>query len=593
MAALDWVVVAAYLAAMLAIGIALARRANRGLAEYFASGRALPWWLAGTSMLATTFASDTPLYVTGLVRERGLWGNWMWWGFLASHALVVALFVRLWRRSGVLTEVELCELRYDGRGAAFLRGFKAVYWGLLWNMFIVGAFSILGLTKVLEVTTGLSTVHAVLLAGGVTMAYATVAGLWGVVVTDLVQFALAIAGALVLAVIALGEAGGASAVAAHPAVTDKLALFPSAKDDVLWVLSFFLVQWWAWKNTDGGGIWAQRAIASRDERHAAWGGMWFLVGHYVLRAWPWIAVALASLVLLPMAPGGDPEKAYPQMIVTYLPVGLRGLLLASFLAAFMSTVDTHMNWGASYLVNDLWKRFVAPGRSEAHYLWVGRVAGAVILSGAMAIAFFVQRISAAFDIVLNLTAGVGLVLLARWLWWRVNAWAELSAIVASGAAYAAMRFVAWSRLAELAFIAGSSTVAWLAVCLATPPVGRSRLLEFFRRVRPPAWGWARVAREAPDVRAEPLVPVLALWGLAVACVASWMLAVGALAAARWGAAAALGAAGAVALVAWLRLLDRGRRGPEAVEQTAGAVGDGALGRGGRALEAGLALRPRG
>lgn len=505
MNALDWAVVVGFCLATLVMGVWLSRRASRSTDDYFLSGRSLPWWLAGTSMVATSFASDTPLFVSAITREHGIWRNWLWWNLGISTALATFVFARLWRRSGVTTEVAFCELRYGGRRAALLRGFKAVYFGLLFNCFVLGAWPILGLGKVMEVTAGVSPAAAIAVCAVIAAIYCAAAGLWGVVVTDLIQFIVAMAGAVVLAVAAVGAVGGLDALSAQvPA--GKLAMAPFSGVEWPWLVSLLAVQWWAFKNADGGGIYVQRVAACKSEGHAVGASLWFMIAHYALRSWPWILVGLASIVLIPAI--DDPEKAYPTMIVRYLPHGLIGLLVASFLAAFMSTADTHMNWGASYFVCDLYKRFWAPDRDERHYVRVSRAASLVILALACVVAWRVQSIAAAFEAVLGFTAGIGPVLLARWLWWRTNAWSEIAGIVASGALYLSWPLlgIADNRLWMLLFVTFGSMAVWIAATLLTRAEPRERLVVFYRRVRPPGF-WGPIAREAgvvPESAARPV-----------------------------------------------------------------------------------------
>lgn len=504
MGALDWAVVAVYGTGMLVLGAVFSRRASKGVDEFFASGRGLAWWMAGTSMIATTFAADTPLFVTGIVRRSGIWANWMWWGFVASHLAVAFFFVRWWKRSGVLTEVELTELRYSGPAAAVLRGLKAVLWGGVYNVYVAGALPVLAMAKIAGAVTGADMSDPrwrMLSIGSVTaiaLGYSAAAGLWGVVATDLVQLAVAFAGAIVLCVIALDAVGGFAGLMASPAVRERVAYLPAWPDgdwfssDLAWVASFFVVQWWAFKNADGGGIMVQRMVASSDERHATLGALWFAMGHYVLRAWPWILVALASLVLMPQL--ADPEMAYPAMALAYLPPVLKGLVVASFAAAFMSTMDTHINWGASYVVNDLYRRFWRPQAPDAHYLRVSRWASLAIAVGAMAVAYWSTSLEQAFSAILMVTAGIGTVLLGRWLWWRTNAWSEIAAMAGSLATALTAGPLGFStRLGALLYIALGTTGFWVAVTLVTRPVSPDKLVAFYRRVRPPRWGWRPVA----------------------------------------------------------------------------------------------------
>lgn len=538
MAAADWLVVAAYMAAMVAIGAWLMRRGGRDTASYFAAGRSLPWWLAGTSFAATTFASDTPLFVTELVRTKGIWGNWIWWGFLISHALAAAVFARWWRRCGALTEVELAERRYSGRGAAFLRGIKAVYWGVLFNAVVMGALPLNAMKTIMKTTTGWDPQIALWASAAAVLAYGAVSGLWGVVVTDLIQFAIALAGAVVLAVFAVRAAGGWEAVVAA-AGPERVAFVAPSGEAAQWMLAFLLVQWWAFKNADGGAIFAQRALACRDERHAVAATLSFLVAHYAVRVWPWVVVALASLVVLPHAPA---TAAYPLMATHVLPDGLRGLLVASFLAAFMSTMDTHMNWGASYAVHDLYRRFLRPAASERECVRIGRWASVLILGIALVVAAHADTLESGFQWILHLTAGVGPVLLARWLWWRVNAWSEIAAMAASPvfAAISPTDHPLW----KVGWIAVCTMCVWIPVTLLTPPAERPRLREFYRAVRPFRFGWRPVAAECGGAEADRVAPALASWVCAAAMTLAFMFGLGALlfGPRGWGAVAtALGA----------------------------------------------------
>ncbi|MHC4606823.1 MAG: sodium:solute symporter family protein, partial [Planctomycetota bacterium] len=511
-----WIIVGAYCVIAILIGIWLSKRASKGTDDFFISGRALPWWLAGTSMVATTFASDTPLFVTGLVRSKGIWGNWLWWALGISTVFSVFVFSRLWRRARVVTEVELTELRYAGKPAAALRGFKALYIGLLFNCYAVGAWPMTGLTKVMEVTTGWSKGLALGVCVSIAVVYSVLAGFWGVVATDFIQFIIAVIGAIILAAYALDRIGGLDVLVEKLAPTGKLEFFPpgaEAGGDLLtsplgWVLGLVLIQWWAWKNSDGGGIIIQRMSSCRNEKEAVYATLWYNIAHYAIRSWPWIIVALASLVLLSdMDIDGDPEKAYPKMIMLCLPAGLKGLLIASFFAAFMSTADTHMNWGASYVTNDFYRRFVRKRASEKHYVLMSRLFSVAIIGGAVLVAFFTDSIVEAFTFILMVTAGIGVVNLARWFWWRVNAWSEIAVMLASIPAVcwkdAVLWKLGWVRnplLLELLYMVVATALVWVPVTLLTRPVGEQKLIEFYRRARPPGPGWARIRKLVPDAR---------------------------------------------------------------------------------------------
>ena len=519
---IDWSIVGIFCGMSLAIGLLLQRTAGRNLESYFLSNRSLGWWLAGTSIVATAFSSDTPLLITGMVRRRGIWGVWEVWALGISTMLAVFVFAKLWKRANLMTEVELVERRYSGRAAAFLRAFKAVYWGLGYNCYIMGAWPVTGMVKVLEEVTGLGRGQMIVACALLGTVYTSLSGLWGVVLTDAFQFVWAMAGAVILAVASVGAVGGLAALAER--LRDGSALHvlppgPEAGGPLLqsplgWWLGLVLVQWWAWKNADGGGVIVQRLVSCRNERQAMLSVLWFNVAHYCLRSWPWILTALASLILVPdeavrqvagAATFIDHERAYPRLIMLLLPTGLRGILVASFFAAFLSTFSTQLNWGASYLVNDVYKRFLRRAASERHYLRVARLLPYLLAAGAMAVAFSNQSIGGAFTWVLNLTAGIGPVLLLRWCWWRINPWSEIAAMSASLPVLLLRPHVfhamGWpsALLPELLFMVAGTAAVWLPATLLTAPTDRRTLAQFCETVRPPGW-WkgAGVATAAGD-----------------------------------------------------------------------------------------------
>jgi len=505
------VVLVAYFALSVAIAIAYSRRAGSSPEEYFLSGRAIPWWLAGTSMVATTFAADTPLAVTGLTVKYGIAGNWLWWSFVMSGMLTAVLYARLWRRAGVLTDAEFAELRYSGRPAAFLRGFRACYLALAINSIIIGWVTA-AMAKILGLTLGVGRWEATIGLFVLTGLYSTLAGLWGVLVTDFFQFALAMTGCIALAFFALGAVGGMSGLLAalHARFPDDAPLRLVPDPDSAWMplvafLAYIGVNWWAsWypgAEPGGGGYVAQRIMAARDERHALLAALWFNIAHYALRPWPWIVVALASMVLYPGL--ADPETGYVKVMVDHLPPFWRGFLLAAFFAAYMSTISTQLNWGASYLVNDVYRRFWAPGRPERHYAAVGRAATLVMMVVSAVVAWQIATVEGAWKFLLAIGAGTGLVYLLRWYWWRINAWSEVSAMLAALGISLALqaglglsaddpRGFAWLLLATTA----GTTVVWLAVTLATPAEPPERLRAFYERVRPGGPGWRAVTPQA-------------------------------------------------------------------------------------------------
>lgn len=526
MNALDWLIVAGFFGISVALAGAVRTKAGQTLDGYFRSNRGLGWWLAGTSIAATAFSSDTPLLITGMVRRRGVWGVWEVWALGISTMLAVFVFARLWKRVDVMTEVALVELRYGGRAAAWLRGIKALYWGLFYNCYIIGSWPVVGMSKVLEETTGLPRAWTIVGSVIVGTAYTSWSGLWGVVVTDAFQFVWAMAGAALLAVFAIRAVGGLDALSARLADTGLLQVIPPVGDQGWlappfgWFLGLVCLQWWAWKNADGGGIIVQRLVSCKDERQAMRSILWFNIAHYALRSWPWVLTALASVLLIPDASlingsgAVDHERAYPRLIMQLLPHGLRGVLLAAFFAAFVSTLSSQLNWGASYLVNDFYKRFVNRAATERHYLRVAQALPFVLAGGGMAVAFAQWDIGASFTTVLNLTAGIGPVLLARWFWWRVNAWSEIAAMAASlPVLLARPHALAWAGLpsgtpADLLVMVLGTALVWVPVTLLTPAVDRGALKIFYARVRPPGW-WGHVRVAGLD--APSWWPAIGLW----------------------------------------------------------------------------------
>lgn len=512
---IDWVVVVAYGIVSLAIGVLFTKRAGRSLEQYFLSGRKLPWWLLGTSMVATTFSTDTPNLVTDMVRNGGVSMNWLWWAFLITGMLTVFFYAKLWRRLGALTDINFYELRYSGAPAAFLRGFRAIYLGVFFNIMIMATVTLAAI-KIAGVLLGLDPHITVVLAALITMVYSTTAGLWGVVVTDFFQFVLAMIGSFTAAYYAVSQpsVGGLEGLVSNPLVRDKLPLLPDFSDAtaVLAVLIVPLaVQWWStWypgSEPGGGGYIAQRMLAARNEKQAMAATLWFNIAHYALRPWPWILVALASLIVYPdlsdiraRFPDIDPsivrhDLAYPAMLV-FVPHGMRGLIVASLAAAYMSTISTHLNWGASYAVDDVYRRFIKPDASERHYVKVGRGVTVVLMILACLLALWLRNAMQAFQILLQIGAGTGLIFLLRWYWWRINAWGEIAAMVISFLAAAYLHFV-HTRLGfaplhpALALVVGVTvtTLGWLAVTLFTPPTDHAVLQSFYDRVRPAYAGW--------------------------------------------------------------------------------------------------------
>jgi Na+/proline symporter len=541
---LDWLVLAVYGLVSVAIGLMVVRRASQGRHEFFLSGRRLPWWLLGVSLVPTTFSTDTPNLVTDLVRTNGVSQNWVWWAFAVTGMCTVFFYAKLWRRSAALTDIAFYELRYAGRPAAFLRGFRAVYLGVFFNIMIMASVN-LAATKIAGVLLGWSRETSVLVGGAVTVLYAASSGLTGVVLTDFVQFAIAMIGSVTAAVIALRlpEVGGLSGLVSHPNVAPKLALIPDFSDWSTAAAVFVIplaVQWWStWypgAEPGGGGYVAQRMLASRDERDAMRSTLLFNVLHYALRPWPWIIVALASLIVYPdlasiqaRFPHVDPQivrhdLAYSAMLV-YLPHGLLGLMVASLAAAYMSTIATHLNWGASYVVEDVYKRFVAPGRTERHYVTTGRLATVVLIVLASALSLWLQNAFQAFQIMLQVGAGTGLIYLLRWFWWRINAWTEIAGMIISFAValyfqfvHAALGFAPLSAAAQLVAGVAITTVGWVLVTFATRPTDRATLQAFYDRIHPLGPGWAAGVTTRPAEAGESVTAAFLCWFLGVAVI---------------------------------------------------------------------------
>lgn len=619
---LDWGIIAVFFLLSLIIGLWTSRRAGQGFAEYFLSGRGMPWWLLGISMVATTFSADTPNLVTDIVRQNGIAGNWVWWAFLLTGMLTVFVYAKLWRRSGILTDLEFYELRYSGKPASFLRGFRAIYLGVVFNVMIMATVTLAAI-KIGGILLGLAPIHTVLIASLVTVVYTSLGGLRGVIITDFFQFILAMAGMVWAAVFVVNrpDIQGVDGLLAHPNLVGKLNFLPDFNQwEVVWPL-FILplaVQWWSvWypgAEPGGGGYIVQRMLSAKDEKHAIWATLLFNIAHYALRPWPWLLIALASLVYYPMkmqpTPGenrvyvradaagflqdnlqpeamaflqtGLAKKAeaakgkaqsadyerlqgivaqHPQslevqslayifygknngkaprgwsdplsdeslvyihlaqptiplgklghdlgfsLMLQFLPSGLLGLIIAGLIAAFMSTISTHLNWGASYLVNDVYKRFVAPEATDKQQVNVGRVATVVLMALAAALALALQDALSAFNIILQMGAGTGLLFILRWFWWRVNAYSEIAAM---GISFLVAIYFEWLHPTELpghaklvygVFI---TTVGWLVVTFVTRPTAKDTLIRFYRLIRPHSPGWDAViqwAKKAEELAA--------------------------------------------------------------------------------------------
>ena len=515
LAAIDWVVIAICLLAAFAPAVFFARRASTGTAEFFASGRSAPWWLIGTSMVATTFSTDTPNLVTDFVRTGGVAQNWAWWAFLLTGMLTVFFYARMWRRSGVLTDLEFYELRYSGRSAAFVRGFRAVYLGLFFNCAIMASVT-LAAVKIANVMLGWSRLQTVIVCGLICIFFSAISGLWGVLASDMVQFAIAMVGVFAAAYVALSqpEVGGLAGLVAKidPSTLRLLPDFSNWSLTLSVLIIPLTIQWWSvWypgAEPGGGSYIAQRMLAAKDEKNAMAATLWFNIAHYALRPWPWIIVALCSILVFPnladiqiALPHVSDELigndlAYPAML-TLLPAGLLGLLVASLLSAYVSTMSTHLNWGCSYLVHDLYRRFLNPDASERHLVWLSRVMTAVLMVVSGATVFLLSTAGEAFHLLLSIGAGTGLIYLLRWFWWRINAWSEIAAM-ASSFTIALALFVArkigldLSSHGALVWSVALTTVVWVVVTFLTKSADTETLRRFYRKVRPAGRGWAKV-----------------------------------------------------------------------------------------------------
>ena len=540
--ALDWLILGACLLFPFLVAARASGRAGESVGQYFLAGRELPWWLAGTSMVATTFAADTPLAVTGIVAEDGIAGNWIWWSAALGSMLSVLFFARLWRRAGILTDVAFVELRYSGRAAALLRGFRALYLGLPINCLVIGWVN-LAMAKILSVTLGWDQLTAVFVGLALTGGYVSLGGLRGVVLTDLVQFALAVGGTIAVAVFALGApgVGGVSGLVEQlPESTFRflpaISVPETAADSTLALsltafIAYLGVQWWAsWypgQEPGGGGYLAQRMMSARDERHSVLATLWFTLAHYCVRPWPWTLAALAALVLYPDIT--DREAGYAMIMRDHLPPGWRGLVLGGFVAAFMSTMSTQLNWGTSYLVHDVYARFLRPAADDAHYVRVARLTTLGVMAASVGVTLYLDTVRQAWELILESGAGIGLVLILRWYWWRVNAWSEITAMVAPVVGLIWLsRYTSVTFPESLLYLVAWTTVWWLAVTWLTPPEPDATLVAFYRRVRPGGPGWARIATLAGAPAPELIRGQLLEWVAGVALVYATLFGIGSL-----------------------------------------------------------------
>ena len=534
---LDWIIIGGYLLLSLAVGVWASKKAGKDTRSFFLAGGNMPWWLLGISMVATTFSTDTPNLVTDLVRQKGVSGNWVWWAFLLTGMLTVFVYAKLWHRSGVLTDIEFYEIRYSGKAAAFLRGFRALYLGLIFNVLVMGAVS-LAAVKFGEIVLGIPGWMTLTIACSITLAYSTLGGLKAVIITDFVQFTLAMIGSIwgMVYILGLPQIGGLTNLLHHSNVVDKLALVPDMSDPNIWVpilLVPLAVQWWAsyypGAEPGGGGYIAQRMFSAKDESNAVGATLLFNIAHYALRPWPWILIALASLVVFPELkdlqtafPNLPADKlghdvAYPAML-TLLPSGLLGLVAASLIAAFMSTMSTQVNLGASYLVNDFYHRFIKPDASEQQLVRVGRLFTviSIVLGGGLGL--MLTNAGQAFDMLLMLGAGTGLIYILRWFWWRINAYTEIVAMVSSLFIAGYFNFAntgleGWQKITIGAVI---TTIVWIGATFITPPDDETTLRNFVKKVNPGGLGWNKFREPGT---AEPWFVLNGIVSMLLGCIA--------------------------------------------------------------------------
>ena len=543
---IDWIIIGLFFVLSALIGFAVAKKSGSSASEFFLSGRRMPWWLLGISLVATTFSADTPNLVTDIVRQNGVAGNWAWWSFLLTGMLTVFVYAKLWRRSGIFTDLEFYELRYGGKPAAFLRGFRALYLGIFFNVMIMATVNLAAI-KIGGVMLGLSPVESLLIAGVVTAIYSMFGGFTGVLYTDFFQFIIAMFGAVAAAYYSLSHpmVGGLSKLLATESVKAKLSVMPDFSDPSLWIpvlLVPLAVQWWStWypgAEPGGGGYVAQRMLAAKDEKNAVGATLLFNLAHYALRPWPWIIVALCSIIVFPdlasiqsAFPNIDPsivkdDLAYPAML-TFLPHGILGIVLASLIAAYMSTIATHLNWGSSYIVNDWYKRFMKPEANDKELVNIGRFSTALLMLLSAIVSLYLSNARNAFGILLEIGAGTGLIFILRWFWWRINAWSEIVAMSVSFLFAISSRIFlgdGWLEHEKLILGVVITTTAWVTATLVTQAENKEVLLSFFKRIRPATWGWKPVIQlglsekylTADDI--EPSQTKLEIKGIVGGCV---------------------------------------------------------------------------
>ncbi|MBI5729720.1 MAG: Na+:solute symporter [Ignavibacteriales bacterium] len=553
---LDWIIVVASLLICFVPALFFGKRAGKNTSEFFASGRSVPWWLAGLSMVATTFSSDTPNLVTNIVRTNGVAGNWVWWAFVLTGVSTVFFYARLWRRSGVMTDLEFYELRYSGKAASFVRGFRSVYLGFFFNCMIMATVN-LAACKIAGILFGFDRWQTLLLVGVLNVVFATYSGLWGVLVIDMIQFFIKMTAVIAAAYFALQlpQIGGLSGLVdklSHikgPGGINYLNILPDFSNNWDIAIAIFImpvaVQWWAvWypgAEPGGGSYIAQRMLASKSEKDSLGAVLFFNVAHYVLRPWPWILVGLCSIIIYPQLsdiqnafPNLDPKLlghdiAYPAML-KFLPVGFIGLMVGGLIAANSSTILTHLNWGASYLVHDFYRRFIRKDKSEKHYVLIGRVATIVLFFSASSLVFFLDTAYDAFNVILQIGAGTGLLYLLRWFWWRINAWCEVTAMASSFFISILMLILNKSGIhfsSHIALIITIlfTTICWVVTAYLGPQTDRKTLIEFYKNIRPFGPGWKKIREEAgiseADAKSSHENIPLGLLGWFSGCIVIW------------------------------------------------------------------------
>lgn len=534
LASVDYVVIALYLATVFVIGLVLTRRASQSIEHFFIGGRKMSWWLVGISMAATNFSIDTPVAITKFVAREGIGGVWFFWASAISALLVTFLFSRLWRRAGVLTDAEIIERRYSGRSASALRLFKGFYFGVIFNAFIMG-WVFLALIKVVKGVTDLDVTTVLVVATVLVFIYTLASGYYGVLLTDFFQYFVAFAGSILLAWYSVSEVGGLNVLMKKLSQTDQISpsitnFFPRLGGESMIPVSVFFtyifVQWWAHKYADGGGKHIQRMLSTRNENHSAAASLLFSFLNYAVQVWPWILTALCALILFGNLK--DPEMGYPLMMARVLPAGLLGLVVVCLIGAFMSTIDTHLNLGASYMINDIYKRFLVKNASNRHYVFMSRIMMALLLGLSVFIAGNMTSVAASWKFLLTFASGAGLTWIVRWFWWRANAWTEFSGMLSSGIVATYLQFVYphWLYSYKLLTTVGITSMVWLVVTYCTSPTDEEKLVSFVKDIRPGSPGWSSIYRKYDITPVPYLRRALRMWILGLLCFFSLNFAIG-------------------------------------------------------------------